>query len=287
MDEMKDKFKGFMKKVNLSSSPSGKFKGQGRVLGSSSSGPTNPIHTRPLQNANSSRPTPTPTVTNPRPSPKRTINPVPEQNKKEGFSKPNSDRKPENGFDPYDSLITTGKRSQHGYSLDVYKCPICGQNFRSEKEVSIHVDTCVSNPVEHDDGNGVSESPDNKVESRSELEICIGTYMSEKPSEGSVEVVLKLLKNIVKEPENVKFRKLRMSNPKIKEAVGDVAGGIELISFVGFELREENGETWAAMEVPTEEQMKLIKKAVALLEGQQVQEPHKREIIHLLEVLLW
>ena len=46
---------------------------------------------------------------------------------------------------------------------------------------------------------------------------------------------------------------------------------------MGFELRKENGETWAAMEVPTEEQMKLIKKAVALLEGQQVQEPHKRD----------
>ncbi|KAH7835654.1 hypothetical protein Vadar_028448 [Vaccinium darrowii] len=41
MDDMKDKVKGFMKKVNnpfsSSSSSSGKFKGHGRVLGSSSS----------------------------------------------------------------------------------------------------------------------------------------------------------------------------------------------------------------------------------------------------------
>ena len=29
----------------------------------------------------------------------------------------------------------------------------------------------------------------------------------------------------------MKFKKLRMSNPKIKGAVGDVVGGIELISF--------------------------------------------------------
>ncbi|XP_061345007.1 plant UBX domain-containing protein 2 [Gastrolobium bilobum] len=261
MDDVKDKMKGFMKKVNnpFSSSSSGKFKGQGRVLGSSSSSPSNSIPT--LRPNPISKPTSAATSSTPLP-----------QKTTERAHKPRDD-----GFDPFDSLVTSAKRSQNGYSLNVFECPICKQPFRSEEEVSVHVDGCLSNQVERDDGNAVSELPENEVESNSELEVCLGTYISGKPSEGSVDVVFKLLRNIVREPENVKFRKIRMSNPKIKEAVGEVIGGVELLSFLGFELKEENEETWAVMEVPTEEQIKLIKKAIVLLETQLVQEPPKRE----------
>ncbi|KDP43164.1 hypothetical protein JCGZ_00097 [Jatropha curcas] len=81
---MKDKFKGFMKKVNtqLQSSSSGKFKGQGRVLGggsasSSSSGPVNPIHTPYCQSVNP-KPTPDPpslnSTSNSKPLPQKATN---------------------------------------------------------------------------------------------------------------------------------------------------------------------------------------------------------------------
>lgn len=163
----------------------------------------------------------------------------------------------------------------------MFECPVCKQPFGSEEAVSEHVDDCLSNLVQRepigDDGNGVSES---EIGSNTdgELEVCVGTYVSGNPSEGSVDIILKLLRNIGREPENVKFRRIRMNNPKIKEAVGDVAGGVELLSFLGFELREENEETWAVMEVPTEEQIKFIKKAITLLESQLVQQaPPKRE----------
>ncbi|KAL2342451.1 hypothetical protein Fmac_003736 [Flemingia macrophylla] len=261
MGDMKDKMKGFMKKVNssFSSSSSGKFKGQGRVLGSSSS--STPLNSNPTP-----RPIPTP---NPNSKPTPTPSPKPERTRI--AEKPPKD----DGFDPFDSLVTNSKRSQNGYSLNLYECPVCKQPFGSEQEVSAHVDGCLSNPVERggDDANGVSETE----MCNSELEVRVGTYISGKPSEGSLDVVLKLLRNIAREPENVKFRKIRMSNPKIKEAVGDVAGGVELLSFVGFELREENGETWAVMEVPSEDQLKFIKKAIVLLESQLVQGPQKKE----------
>ncbi|XP_020221606.1 plant UBX domain-containing protein 2 [Cajanus cajan] len=267
MGDMKDKMKGFMKKVNnsFSSSSSGKFKGQGRVLGSSSS--SIPLNSNPTP-----RPIPTPNPiskpnTSPKPSPRKT-----EQNRI-------TEEPPKDGaFDPFDSLVTNSNRSQNGYSLNVYECPVCKQPFRSEEEVSAHVEDCLSSPGERggDDGNGVSET-ESEVVCNTELEVCVGTYISGKPSEGSFDVVLKLLRNIAREPENVKFRKIRMNNPKIKEAVGDVAGGVELLSFVGFELREENGETCAFMEVPTEDQIKFIKKAIVLLESQLVQEPPKKE----------
>ncbi|KAL0005245.1 hypothetical protein SO802_012806 [Lithocarpus litseifolius] len=286
MGDMKDKVKGFMKKVNnpfsSPSSSSGKFKGQGRVLGSSSSsGPTNPILSRPSSQIQN--PTPQPrkepnsVTSNSKPKPLPQKAPISDQNHRSDLTNDSTpNRKPANGFDPFDSMITSGKRSQNGYSLKVYECPICGQSYRSEEEVSVHVDTCVNNSVEANGGGG-SDLPDNGAESRSELECCVGSFMSGKPSEGSVEVVLKLLRNIVREPENAKFRRIRMSNPKIREAIGEVAGGVELLEFVGFELKEEDGEMWAVMEVPTEEQISLINRATGLLGPQKVEEPQKKE----------
>ncbi|KAF5450342.1 hypothetical protein F2P56_030702 [Juglans regia] len=277
MGDMKDKVKGFMKKVNnpFSSSSSGKFKGQGRVLGSSSSGPTNPILSRPSSQVPLPKPTPSPSA-----SASSTSKPLPEklsdsdQTRSDSSNNSTPNKKPADGFDPFGSLITSGKRSQNGYSINVYECPICGQSYRSEDEVSAHVDSCVNKSVENI---GILDFPDNGAESRSELESCIGAFVSGKPSQGSVEVVLKLLRNIVREPENVKFRKIRMSNPKIREAIGEIAGGVELLEFVGFELKEEDGEMWAVMEVPTEDRINLINSAITLLEPQKIEELQKKE----------
>ncbi|KAF2316827.1 hypothetical protein GH714_042168 [Hevea brasiliensis] len=274
MDDMKDKFKGFMKKVNtqLSSSSSSKFKGQGRVLGSSSSsssGPTDPIHARYCQPVN---PKSTPnrsslnSSSNSKPLPQKSPNS--DQNKPASLNNSNPNRKPTDGFDPFDSLITTGKRSQNGYSLNVFECPICGQSYKSEEEVSMHVESCANNNSKYsvDEGNGMGAS------SGGELQASAGAYLSGKPPEGAVEVVLRLFRNIVKEPGNAKFRKIRMGNPKIREAVSDVAGGVELLECVGFELKEEGGEMWAVMEVPNEERIRSINEVVGLLEPRKVEE---------------
>lgn len=271
MSDMKDKVKGFIKNP-FSSSSSGKFKGQGRVLGSSSSsgGPANsPILSRASQ-APKSKPNP---ILNSNASvlPQKTKNL--DQNRPELPTNPKPNQKPQEGFDPFDALITPGKRSQNGHSLNVFECPICFNSFRSEEEVSVHFDSCWTNKS----AEGVSGSVETVESSRSELEACIGTFASGNPASGSVEVVLRLLRNIVTEPENVKFRKIRMSNPKIREAIGEVVGGIELLEFVGFELKQEEGEMWAVMEVPSAEQIGVMKKGIALLEPPKVQEPQKTE----------
>ncbi|XP_050234489.1 plant UBX domain-containing protein 2 [Mercurialis annua] len=264
MDDMKDKFKGFVKKMNTqlsSSSSSGKFKGQGRVLGSSSSSePTNsnPIHARYSQPVN-----PKPIPKNSSSSSSSNSKSLPQKTVPTSVNNSNPSRKPADGFDPFDSLITNGERSKNGYSLNVFECPICGQPFRSEEEVSEHVETCVNHNHNNDGENG---------ENGSELESCVHVYLSGKLPDGSVEVVLRLFRNIVKEPENAKFRRVRMSNPKIREAVSEVAGGVELLEFVGFELREESGEMWAVMDVPDEERVRLISKVIGLLEPRKVEE---------------
>lgn len=206
MGDMKDKVKGFMKKVNnpfsSSSSSSGKFKGQGRVLGSSSSsGPTNPILSRPSSQTQNPSPQPrkepSSVTSNSEPKPLPQKAPISDHKDSSDLTNDSTpNRKPANGFDPFDSMITSGKRSQNGYSLNVYECPICGRSYRSEEEVSLHVDTCVNNSVEANGGGGGSDLPDNVAESRSELECCVGAFVSRKPSEGSVEVVLKLKNTI-------------------------------------------------------------------------------------------
>ncbi|CAA0353537.1 unnamed protein product [Arabidopsis thaliana] len=263
MDDVKDKLKGFMKKVNLSSS-SGKFKGQGRVLGSSSSSSAPPVN--PIQNRFNSSQAPNPT---PRPKPNPT--PLPEKpisssDQKISGSTRNSDpdpvRAPQDGFDPFGALITSSNRSQNGYSLNMFECPICKNQFTSEEEVSVHVESCLGDT----NGDESSFEKDNVDNDNSEMEKLVVVYLSGKPSESSIDVLLRLFKNIVKEPENAKFRKVRMSNAKIKEAIGDVAGGVELLELVGFELKEENDEIWAVMDVPSEEQSILINKVVGYLE---------------------
>ncbi|CAO2830936.1 unnamed protein product [Amaranthus hypochondriacus] len=289
MDDMKDKFKGFMKKVNnqLTPSSSGKFKGQGRVLGSSS-GPTNTNLNHPSSasqyvnpnrnvNSSSSQSKPLPKKTQTSDAQKASLpNPNTNTNKNSNQNHPSKD-----GFDPFDSMITTGKSNKNGYSLNVLECPVCGLGFTSEEEVSVHIDACISNTSKNDGTDSIGGNGDNvnldlgsvglddvedKVESMNKLESCVGVYFSGKPSENSIDVILRLLRNIVKEPENPKFRRVRMGNPKIREAIGEVSGAVELLEVVGFELKEEEGEMWAVMNPPSETNILMLKDSVRLLE---------------------
>ncbi|KAK3009711.1 hypothetical protein RJ639_014564, partial [Escallonia herrerae] len=230
-----------------SSSSSGKFKGQGRVLGSSSSTSANPVPPRPLQSvANSS---------NPKHLPQRPSNLDQARNRPKAVSDSYFNAKPANGFDP---LITTGKRNKNGFSLHVFECPVCGKGYASEEEVYAHVDNCLRS-VKEDNVVGVLQFgvSGNGLEAKSELEACVGAYLSGKPSDAAVEVVVRLLKNV--------FSRVRMGNAKIKEAVSDFVGGVELLEFVGFELKDEGGEMFALME-----RIVVIKEAIALLEPQKV-----------------
>lgn len=267
MDEVKDKMKGLMKKVNnpFTSSPSGKFKGQGRVLGSSTTPSPSPAPPQRPQSSSSS----SSSLLNSKPSHPK-ANAISEQKSENREPKPRlnptAPEKSENGFDPFDSLVTTGKRNPNGYSLRVFECPICGGGYASEEEVSTHVESCLSRA--ESGGNGGEEADG----ARNQLQSCVTAYASAKPSDGAMEVLIRILRNVVKEPENAKFRKIRMGNPKIKEAITDVAGGVELLECTGFELKEEGGEMWLMMEEPSKERLDLLKNAVLLLEPKKVKE---------------
>ena len=51
----------------------------------------------------------------------------------------------------------------------------------------------------------------------------------ERPGALALAMLTRLLRNIVNSPQEAKYRRLRLQNPKIKEAVVDAEGGIELL----------------------------------------------------------
>ncbi|XP_031493090.1 plant UBX domain-containing protein 2 [Nymphaea colorata] len=273
MDDVKDKFKGMMKKMNNPfSSSSGKFTGQGRVLGSSSNA-TYQDRLDSLQKNVDKQKTGPMKRAEPRPQlpPVKSSDSVPGPPEKSGNFSAKSDYPGRSGFDPFSPVISSRKSSQMDNSVDVFECPLCGTLYNSEEEVSRHASTCLDSG--RNDDVGAVGSTDEKMELRNKCLSSAGTFMSGDPSKETVDVVLKLLKNIITDPNNTKFRRIRMTNPKICDTVGSAVGGVELLECVGFRLQEEEGEMWATMETPSELQVFLIREVISSLEPSKTSEP--------------
>jgi UBX domain-containing protein 6 len=126
-------------------------------------------------------------------------------------------------------------------------CPNCGDAFSSEHAVSEHLDGCLAAA-----GGARSRA---------------AAYLAGNPPAAAVEVAKKLLGNLLKEPGNDKFRRVRLANPRIKEAVADREGGLELLEAAGFSIGDEGGELFAVMdETPSDARLGGIRRAVLLLE---------------------
>ncbi|RLN35548.1 plant UBX domain-containing protein 2 [Panicum miliaceum] len=128
-------------------------------------------------------------------------------------------------------------------------CPSCGDAFRSELAVSEHLDGCLASA-----GGAPARA---------------AAYLAADPPPpaAAVEVLKRLLGNLLREPGSDKFRRVRLGNPRIKEAVADREGGLELLEAVGFRVGEEGGELFAVMdEVPGDARLSGIRRAVLLLE---------------------
>ena len=51
----------------------------------------------------------------------------------------------------------------------------------------------------------------------------------------AAEILIKLLGNVIKDPQNLKFRSIRLSNPKIESKLLAAQGAFEILFSVGFE----------------------------------------------------
>ncbi|TVU09490.1 hypothetical protein EJB05_42966, partial [Eragrostis curvula] len=210
-----------------SSSPS-TFKGTAHVLGS---GPS------PSSSESSSSSRPANLSTNPRPAPKQA---------------PPPPRPPASTeFTPFAPLISSSASRRPDANGDAsaatIACPSCGDAFPSELSVSEHLDGCLA--------------------SAGGARARAAAYLAADPPAAAVEVVKRLLGNLLREPGNDKFRRVRLGNPRIKEAVADREGGLELLEAVGFRIGDEGGEMFAVMdETPGEARLGGIRRAVLLLE---------------------
>ncbi|CAD6225041.1 unnamed protein product [Miscanthus lutarioriparius] len=156
-------------------------------------------------------------------------------------------------FHPFTPLVSSASSSRRPdangtAAAATVACPSCGDAFPSELAVSEHLDGCLA--------------------SAGGARARAAAYLAADPPLASVEVVKRLLGNLLREPGNDKFRRVRLGNPRIKEAVANRKGGVELLEAVGFSVGDEGGEPFAVMgEVPSDARLNGIRRAVLLLEG--------------------
>eukprot|EP00850_Spirogloea_muscicola_P016723 SM000138S00030 [mRNA] locus=s138:185795:187812:+ [translate_table: standard] len=104
------------------------------------------------------------------------------------------------------------------------------------------------------------------------VQAAVALYLSGGPSTATTEVIVKLLRNIANDPGAERFRRVRMSNPKIRDTVGAALGAADLLAAVCFRFCEQAGpdggpsEEWAIMDPPSTASVKQLEEAVALLE---------------------
>eukprot|EP01095_Lingulamoeba_sp_RSL-Kostka_P007095 TRINITY_DN2239_c2_g1_i1.p1 TRINITY_DN2239_c2_g1~~TRINITY_DN2239_c2_g1_i1.p1 ORF type:complete len:189 (-),score=61.64 TRINITY_DN2239_c2_g1_i1:300-866(-) len=69
-------------------------------------------------------------------------------------------------------------------------------------------------------------------------------------SQPSIEIILRLLKNISKHPNQEKFFKVPMNNKKIKKTLVNMDGAIDILTLIGFEINEE--QTYFVLPIDTD-----------------------------------
>ena len=91
------------------------------------------------------------------------------------------------------------------------------------------------------------------------VSVAVAQLASDPAGPAAAEVLGRLLANITAAPGEAKFRRLRLSNPRIQSAVVDVSGGVELMLACGFEVvfeegpaAEASGQAGGAAEAATE-----------------------------------
>ncbi|KAI5066000.1 hypothetical protein GOP47_0018624 [Adiantum capillus-veneris] len=167
------------------------------------------------------------------------------------------------GFDPFSSQIDSLSIGKSMSELQMYQCPVCGRWWKSEKEVNAHIDECLSQSTSTSIDN-VSESdtkPDDNL-----IKDLLGVFLSGGPCSETIDVFLRILRNIVRSPELEKYRKIRLSNPKIHDTVGMALGGVELLEAVGFTYQTEEEEIWAVMDPPSMDKINAMQVVITQLE---------------------
>ncbi|GAQ89562.1 UBX domain-containing protein 6 [Klebsormidium nitens] len=161
---------------------------------------------------------------------------------------------------PQPSSTTTSKKEAPPTDFDPFK-PFMGSGRALEARAG---------PGEESSTSGNAMDIDAQA-GADELHTAVGLLVSDPSSRPATEILSRLLGNIVANPSNEKFRRVRLSNPKIAETVGKAPGGIDLLQAVGFEIREEEDadgkkEPWAVLGSASPEVLEGVKSGLDLLD---------------------
>ena len=67
-----------------------------------------------------------------------------------------------------------------------------------------------------------------------------------------VKTAITVISNVLYNPKETKYQKLRLSKPKVKKVIVDIIGGVKILKLAGFEQKtEDNGEKVLTIESPT------------------------------------
>ncbi|RLM60958.1 hypothetical protein C2845_PM14G18840 [Panicum miliaceum] len=88
--------------------------------------------------------------------------------------------------------------------------------------------------------------PVERVVTSEQLRDCLRTLKKNHKDDSArvtkaCQTLLKIIANIVKNPEEKKFRRIRLSNPIFKDRVGNLQGGIEFLELCGFQRLSASG----------------------------------------------
>eukprot|EP00887_Chlorella_sp_A99_P000826 scaffold5.g826.t1 len=74
------------------------------------------------------------------------------------------------------------------------------------------------------------------AEASDALALAVGQLASDPHADAAAGVLSRLLRNVLASPGEPKFRRVRLSNPRIQSAVVDASGGVETLLAAGFEV---------------------------------------------------
>ncbi|KAL2608745.1 hypothetical protein R1flu_027318 [Riccia fluitans] len=182
-------------------------------------------------------------------------------------------------FDPYTPILSNrGSTSSSiqsfagstvSQSLPKVQCPVCQKFWNSEAEVSAHIDDCMGTSVSSGESNNncTLGALEREQEGNMELDLdeAVATFLSGNPPASSLDTIQRLLGNVKLNPAEDKYRKIRLENPKVKEALVSSPGGLKVFLAVGFLLVVEGSEKVLLMGVPSDEQKLRIDATIAYI----------------------
>jgi hypothetical protein len=148
------------------------------------------------------------------------------------------------GYNPYEVIKGTGNQAQMA---------IIATTSTTNPLATTTTDTASTQLTHH---NTVMSTPLNESFDHAFLLLITSTNHTEKEIVSSLTILRKLILNAttkgLQEEDSDKYRRVRLSNPKIQSAIVAMQGGLDLMFSCGFELVEDNTETYLVYPIDKE-----------------------------------